>query len=340
MKDILDAWNINKDDYPGNRTMREKIKFFIGYAVLAPSGHNTQPWIFEILNGGVKLYADRKRALPVIDPNDRELTISCGAALANFIVAANYFGYKTEIKLMPEVNNKDLLAYVTLTQGFPENKENSALFHSITLRHTNRKPFDRRNIDGLVLQKMETIASEEKINFKIIRENHLREVAVRIIEEGDLAQSKDIGFCRELARWVHPDRVKSKDGIPVHSFGKEGIFTHSGPFYYTSMEWGDLQAARDRNLADGSPLLGLIESKTDSEEDWLRSGIGLEKILLFAASEKLSASYLNQPLEIPALKEKFITTLKLKGIPQQILRMGFGKEVRPIPRRDVEDVIK
>jgi hypothetical protein len=58
------------------------LKFFLRYAILAPSIHNTQPWSFRIENNNtIELYADRKRALPVLDPIGRELTISCGIVL-------------------------------------------------------------------------------------------------------------------------------------------------------------------------------------------------------------------------------------------------------------------
>ncbi|MBN1633383.1 MAG: hypothetical protein JW917_04375 [Ignavibacteria bacterium] len=340
MNNIISAWQINVEDYPVNGSFEEKIKFFIGYAILAPSGHNTQPWLFKITKNGIKLFADRTRALPVIDPDDRQLTISCGAALANFTIAANYFGFSARINICPYDEKYDLLAEVILAENFVLTDEIRKLFESITKRRTNRKPFENKTIDGQILQKFETIAGEDKIRLNIIKENRLRELAVNIIEEGDRIQSHDKSFCRELAKWVHPVRKKSKDGIPIYSFGVGDLFSQTGPFYLSNIDWGNIQAARDRNLIEGSPVLGIIESRTDTPEDWMNAGMALEKILLFATSENLSASYLNQPLEIPLLKEKLVNTLKLKGFPQQILRMGYGKDIKPTPRRNVDEVIK
>jgi hypothetical protein len=340
MKDNLSAWLISEKDFPVNGSEEEKIKFLIGYAILAPSGHNSQPWIFKMKKGGIKLYADRTRALPVIDPEDRELTISCGAALTNFVIAANYFGFSAKVHICPLEKDFDLLAEVKLSENHTPSAETRNLFNAITKRRTNRKPFENQVIDGLILQKLETIAAEDNVNFRIVTDDKLRELAISIIEEGDKIQSKDKSFCRELAQWVHPDRKKSKDGIPVHSFGVGDLFSQTGPFYLSNIDWGDIQAARDRNLIEGSPVLGIIESKTDTPADWISSGMALEKIILFAASENLSASYLNQPLEVPVLKERLINTLDMKGFPQQILRMGYGKDVNPTPRRSVDEVLK
>jgi hypothetical protein len=57
----------------------EQFKCLINHAIFAPSGHNTQPWLFRLVGDHMDLIADRTRGLPVVDPYDRELTISCGA---------------------------------------------------------------------------------------------------------------------------------------------------------------------------------------------------------------------------------------------------------------------
>jgi hydrogenase maturation protease len=52
------------------------------------SGHNTQPWRFEINHGRLHLYANRSRRPPVVDPTDGTPVISCGAALGLLLAAA------------------------------------------------------------------------------------------------------------------------------------------------------------------------------------------------------------------------------------------------------------
>jgi nitroreductase len=69
-------------------TPEPRLRFLLGYAILAPSSHNTQPWRFRLRGPTLDLLADRRRALPVVDPEDRALVISCGAALGHLRVAA------------------------------------------------------------------------------------------------------------------------------------------------------------------------------------------------------------------------------------------------------------
>ncbi len=75
------AWDVAESDYPRTGSPADKLRFMLRYAVLAPSNHNTQPWLFRVRGSSVELYADRARALRVTDPDDRQLLISCGCAL-------------------------------------------------------------------------------------------------------------------------------------------------------------------------------------------------------------------------------------------------------------------
>lgn len=56
-------------------------------AVLAPSLHNSQPWLFACSDNALLLYADGRRRLPFCDPYGRQLVISAGAALFNLRLA-------------------------------------------------------------------------------------------------------------------------------------------------------------------------------------------------------------------------------------------------------------
>ncbi|MEA2489007.1 MAG: hypothetical protein QOH21_799, partial [Acidobacteriota bacterium] len=73
------------------------MAFLLRYAILAPSGHDTQPWSFRITAHGVEVMADYSRRLPVVDKDDRELLMSVGAAIANFGLAAAHFGFDTTL---------------------------------------------------------------------------------------------------------------------------------------------------------------------------------------------------------------------------------------------------
>jgi nitroreductase len=106
------AWEIDPSRLPPLAGVEAKLRFALQYAVLAPSSHNSQPWHFIVDGDSVMLCADRTRALPVVDPFDRELIISCGAVLFNLRVALQRFGLGYSIRLFPVEVDPDVLAHV------------------------------------------------------------------------------------------------------------------------------------------------------------------------------------------------------------------------------------
>src|SRR6187401_2059159 len=95
-------WNISVEEFPANSMTAEKWKFFLRYAVLAPSSHNSQLWPFYLRNNTLELYADRRLACRVKDPNDRELIMSCGCALFHLCCALRHFGYLGTVEIFPD----------------------------------------------------------------------------------------------------------------------------------------------------------------------------------------------------------------------------------------------
>src|SRR5262245_12870705 len=86
----FDPWTVRAADFPRRGSAADKLRFLLNYAVLAPSAHNTQPWLFRLHGDEVDVIV-RMRALPVVDPHDRELVLSCGATIGMLRIALRAF---------------------------------------------------------------------------------------------------------------------------------------------------------------------------------------------------------------------------------------------------------
>lgn len=133
----------------------------------------SQPWLFEIVDNSIELYADRVRGLPVVDPEDRALTISCGVALYHLILAIRHFGFEHRLEILPtalltnhdkhDSIDDDLLARVILEDMDKKRQihsEEDKMFQAITKRRTNRSVFQDRGIPELLLSKLEDAIHE------------------------------------------------------------------------------------------------------------------------------------------------------------------------------------
>jgi len=51
-------------------------------------------------------------------------------------------------------------------------------------------------------------------------------------------------------------------------------------------------------------------------------------------------SYLNQPIELPELRERLRAQLGREGFPQILMRLGYAtRDTRPTPRRPLDQVM-
>ena len=339
MKDHLQPWSVNAEDFPESGYASDQLEFLLNYAVLAPSSHNTQPWLFRINAMDVELFADRRRALRVIDPCDRELTISCGAALYNLRIAAEYFGHKYDVSPFPRPDLPDLLAQLRLGLSGETSSDDVLVFHAITQRRTNRQAFRPDPVPTELLAELESFAQAEGAWLSAYAVEEVRNAVADLVAEADRVQWADKAFREELARWVRTKGENHWDGLPVHDLGIKDWMSFAGPALIRTFDRGGGQAARDREVATHSPVLAVLWTPEDDAATWLNTGQALQSLLLHARSENLWASFLNQPIEVPELRAQLASMLGLAGYPQILLRLGYGEEASPTPRRTVRDVL-
>jgi nitroreductase len=306
-------------------------------AVLAPSSHNTQPWRFRIESGAIHLYADRTRALPVNDPEDRELTISCGCALMNLRVAAARERLATQVRLLPAGTGEDLLASLQF-EPLPAGAEappEDALFPGIALRRTHRHDFESTPLAPQALTSMIAEAGKEVASLLFVRAEPAHSRLAELVAEGDALQWNDPSWRRELAMWLHPSR--SGDGLVV-----PGLLARPAQAIVRTINLGSGIAAHDRRAVHGSSLLAVLHTTGDTLRDWLAAGQALQRVLLAGAILGIQVGYVNQPCQLPSLRERLRALLDITAWPQVMLRVGLPSrgELPPrTPRRRLEDVL-
>ncbi len=330
------------EEFPLEGTTREKLRAAVKYAILAPSNHNSQPWVFRVCDDHVELFADRSRRLPVVDPDDRELVISCGAALFHLRLALHHFGLAHETELRPEVVSPDLLARIRLTGAHEATTEEHALFAAMQRRHTDRLPFEGRPVPAALLEALARAAEQEGAWLEILATEPAKRAMADLIAQGDRIQMADAQFRRELAAWMRPNRTRRRDGMPGFAIGLGDLSAVARPLVIRTFDVGNGQAAKDEALALGSPALGVLGTERDHPAEWLAAGQALSRVLLRAGIDGVSASFLNQPIEVAALRRPLQALVAHLGHPQLLLRLGYSMrtDLRRTPRRSPKAVIR
>ena len=307
------------------------LRHLVSRALLAPSSHNTQPWFYEADAESIRLYADRTRALPANDPDDRELIISCGCALFNLRAAAAERGWDLICTTNPDPNDEDLLAEVRI--GGNPDPALSELTAFIDERHTYRKAFEDREVAADALDGLSSAAEAEGAWLEVLGDDERRHAAADLVAEGDASQWADPSWRRELAAWMHPRR--SGDGLTL-----PWLALPVARIVERTFDMGNGVGAKDRQLAEGSPVLAVLGTDGDTPDHWLGCGQALQRVLLHAVAFGLQASYLNQPVQVAHLRPKLQNLCRRAGCAQVLLRIGYPQEAVPAsPRRPLSDIL-
>lgn len=336
---MANSWGVSEAEFPTQGPPAAQLRHLLHYAVVAPSGHNTQPWLFRVVGDGVELFADHARRLPIVDPADRELTISCGAALYQLRLAIRHFGFTDVLELFPDPGRPRFLARVSLGAPRSPDAEGERLFHAIPKRRSNRSAFSDRPVPPRLVTAMRTSAAGEHVEFHEVAGEEDRNAVGDLVAEGDRLQFADKSFRRELASWIRPNFSRRRDGIPGGALGMGTLMSSVAPWFIRAFDVGSRQADAHRKLALGSPLLAVLSTSADTPDAWLATGQALSQVLLRAYADGVAVSFLNPPIEVPELRPRLRDVLGLEGYPQLLLRLGYGPDTKPTPRRRVSEVV-
>jgi nitroreductase len=321
------------------RGAAERLRFLLQWAVLAPSRHNTQPWLFEIEGEELRVHGDAGRSLPLADPDGRQLVMSCGAAVVNLRLAAAHFGHATSLEVVPGHRQDGLLARVRLEERCASTPEVEEMFRAIARRRTNRLPLDGREPpDGLVTALLREARSEGASLHPV--ELHQRRVVADLVAEGARAQWSSPRFRGELAGWTRRSGASRRDGMPADALGMSDAAALLRPLLARLRNPAGDEADHDRRRALGTKALLVLSTERDGPAEWFRAGEALQRVLLRATAAGLYASYFAQPVETPALRRRLAEVLGERGAPQLMFRLGYGLELRPTPRRPVQEVLR
>jgi len=337
LNDNLAAWDVKEADFPSTGTLFDQLKFMLRYAVLAPSGPNTQPWKLSIKEGEVSLIADFTRSLPYLDPTNRTLYISHGCLLANTLVAAEHFGFGYEVKCLPDGLSGERSASIKFDKKaskprFPD------LFQEITKRHTNRKPYEGRAIEAGKLQKLNDCIDREGFRLDIISDGEGKEMMADILARSQKIQLGNKDLRKELALWVRPNNSDAKDGLPGYSFGYSDFESYLGSFIFGTFDMSSSRARVETANIRSSPAVAVLSTDSDDKLTWIKAGVLFETLFLTATKLDVMFDLFSQPAAIPELRQEMAQILNVK-YPHLLIRMGHASPSKHTPRRPVEEVL-
>lgn len=330
------AWEVKESDFPERGTTEDKLRFLLRYALLAPSGPNSQPWKFAVNTNTISVYADLKRSLPFVDPSNRTLFMSVGCAIANLLVAGEHFGFSPRLDYFPKGQESDLVAEARFERKAHTRGED--LFSQITRRQTTKDRYEDMKIDESILTDLRACIDEPGFHLLYMVTKGEKSALADLVARAHHIQLSNKYFRSNLSSWLRNNWTTEPDGMPLYTFGVPDAISLGFPAAFKEFDLSEAVIYRDSGLINGCRAMGVLSSDGDDKLAWAKCGRLLETYLLKAMSYDIRASFFSQPIGLPQLREELKGMIN-EGYPQLLFGIGYSVPVKHTPRRALEDVL-
>lgn len=335
MKQNYLSWTIDDSEIKPTSSPVEILQHLARYALLSPSGHNTQPWKFTIsekrqtlqieINPAKKLHFSGKLAA--------EPYVSVGACLATLELAAKGFGYQLEVKKVLEKNVIYRIKVTGTSRPIPE------LTEAIKSRVSNRNLYTSQPIELAVLNQIVKIPYN-KIAVKVI--NNKSDIAY-LAEATNIATKKimsEKGFRAELSTWVRNNMTRQFDGMPGKVQGMNLPKSVLAKHVVRRIDISTAQAKLDSGRLLHSPAVLLLTVSDTSTEAYLELGAAYATICVYAQMNGLATSGVGAAVIDPETRASVKEHFRVIGEPSALIRIGYCKQSAPrTPRHYFEQVV-
>ena len=308
-----------------------KIADLIRYATLAPNGHNAQPWFFRVSANQIDILPDFARRTPVVDPDDHHLFVSLGCAAENLALASAARGRPGTPVFDPASNGSIVFEFAAAKPV------TSGLFDAIPRRQSTRAVFDGRPVSANDLRMLGIAANMPGVDGILLTDRPQIDRVRDLVVSGNSTQMADPAFLRELKSWLRfnpRQAAKTSDGLYSVASGNPVLPSWVGQRAFdglvTAKSENDKYAAQLRSSAGVAVFFGAKEDR----EHWALVGRACQRFALQATALGLKHAFVNQPIEVPALRPELAALVGMQGRrPDIVMRFGYGPNLPFSARR-------
>ncbi len=325
----------------------------LSYAILAPNPHNRQPWLVDLVGEDeIVLYCDLERLLPETDPFNRQIVIGLGCFLELLRQAAAEDGIRARITPFPDGEPEaglDRRPVARISFGPKGGAAPDPLFRFVLERRSNKEPYDTaRAVASATLAALAAAAGGAAVvetSNQAALVAGLRELTWRAFEIEVRTPRTYLESVR-LMRLGKAEIEAAPDGIDIggpllEALGLIGLLSRERIADPASQAYR--QGLDMYRPITGSAMAYLWVATTGNRRaDQLEAGRAYLRLNLKATELGLGIHPLSQAVqeypEMAAIRDELDQKL---GLPaearvQMLARLGYGPEVAPSPRWDLE----
>jgi hypothetical protein len=307
------------------------------FATLAPSSHNTQCWTFRLQEQAIVIAPDLARRCPSVDPDDHHLHVSLGCATENLAHAALAAGLHAEVRF-DSTGPGAVTVHLEATRASA-----TPLFRAISERQCTRGDYDGKPVSTDELRLLERAGTGNGVRVMLMTERADMEKVLEYVVAANSAQLGDAAFVAELKSWIRfsaAEAQRSGDGLFAGTTGSPVL-----PRWLASPLMGlfltpKADTERYAKQVRNSSGIAVFVSEANDKAHWIEAGRCYERFALQATALGLRNAFLNQPVEVGAIRPQFAAALGLGTLrPDLVVRFGRGPAMPLSMRRPVQAVL-
>ena len=277
------------------------IRSFVEDAITAPSGGNTQPWLWVYKKPVLLLLLNTLRSGTILDFCGNGSIAALGAAAENLVLAARHSGFETDIRLFPDQMDPSVVAAFEFRQvSAPAPALFEEWYRAINVRRTNRRLGERRELPPLALEELRAAVHSIGQGAELIvlsSADKLAELGT-LLGAGDRLRMFDRKLHEEMMgemRWTE-EEVAQGDGISVADLSLSLLDTAglrlcrdwSVQSFLSRVGGGGALEGPSRKAIGAASAAALLLMPSTSREDYFAGGRAMERVWLTAAARGIA----------------------------------------------------
>ena len=225
----------------------------------------------------------------------------------------------------------------------PTQSVDSPLFKAISERQCTRGEFDGQPVSAEDLRLLTLAGTGKGVQLLLFTEKTALEKILEYVVQGNTAQMNDAAFVAELKTWIRfsdAEAVRAGDGLFSRSSGNPSVPRWLASPLFPLLFRTDSENDKYAKHVRSSSGIAIFVSDANDKAHWIETGRCYERFALQAAALGIRNAFLNQPVEVGALRPQFASFLGVgQRRPDLLVRFGRGPLMPRSLRRPVDTVL-
>ncbi|MEK7650491.1 MAG: nitroreductase family protein [Patescibacteria group bacterium] len=191
----------------------DDIQEIIDLAIWAPSGDNSQPWRFQIIENKLRIFNIPNRDNPILNFQQSGSYLAHGALIENLNLLAKVRGYDSTIILFPDKTNSDFVAEITLVRN-ALGQVSDNLEQYVSKRHTNRKPYQTEPLDEPTAEALKGAVSQEYGQVVLVTDRKKIDQVAPLLSNMERIALENKDLHHSFFRSIFWNKVRNQKGKP------------------------------------------------------------------------------------------------------------------------------